>query len=74
MSWNYRVVRRQWDEFGDSTYAFHEAYYTGDGVVESITENPVVPQGDNMEDLASELELMKAALNYPFLDYDELQE
>lgn len=56
--WNYRVVRKKnayidptskKEEIG-YTYAIHEAFYDGSGHVGAITQDPVEPFGENVEE------------------------
>ena len=57
--WNYRVVRKKnkyidptnKKERIDYTYAIHEAYYDEKGHVGAITQEPVEPFGENIEEL-----------------------
>lgn len=70
MSWNHRVIRRTHSPSIDPewTYQIHEVYYSDDGSIESWTENPVAPRGENPTELQSEIRLFSAALNQPVLE------
>ena len=61
--WNYRVVRKKntyidpanKKERVDYTYAIHEAYYDENGHVGAITQEPVEPFGEDVEELRHQL-------------------
>ena len=80
--WNYRVIRKkhicmhatQTKERVDYTYGIHEAFYDENWYVGSITENPVEPFGENMEDLRHSWVMMAEAFGQPVLDYDNIPE
>ena len=69
MSWNYRVIRYVATEGGSDYYTIHEVYYTEEGVPYLVSEKPVTPFGDSVEELKSDLSMMRAALRRPPLDY-----
>lgn len=70
MSWNHRVIRRNNSPSRDPewTYQIHEVYYNDDGSIESWTENPVAPMGENPIELQSEIRYFSEALNKPVLE------
>ena len=80
--WNYRVVRKKHicvdstdnRERVDYTYAIHEAYYDKKGHVGAITDDPVEPFGDNIEELRHSWLMMAEAFGQPVLDYDDIPE
>ena len=80
--WNYRVVRKRHvytdpkdkREKVDYTYAIHEAFNDDDGYAGTITEHPVEPFGDNIEDLRHSWVTMAEAFGQPILDYDNIPE
>jgi hypothetical protein len=80
--WNYRIVRKRHtfiDSTGekervDYTYAIHEAYYDKKGHVGTITNDPVEPFGENIEELRHSWVMMAEAFGQPFLDYDNIPE
>ncbi len=75
--WNHRVVHRvhKHEKFGEEhVYAIHEAYYNDDGLVEGITQDPVEPWGETLEELKSSLQRMSNALTKPILEWDKLPE
>ena len=80
--WNYRVVRKRnkyidptnKKERIDYTYAIHEAYYDEKGHVGAITQEPVEPFGENIEELRHSWVMMAEAFGKPMLDYDKIPE
>jgi len=80
--WNYRVVRKKSvyadpkvkKERVDYTYAIHEAYYDKSGHVEAITQDPVEPFGENIEELRRSWVMMAEAFGQPILEYDNIPE
>ena len=70
MSWNYRVIHRK-DQAtsNEDVYAIHEVYYKGDKP-RAMTENPVSPIGENIEELCEDLKCYMAALDKPILEAD----
>jgi hypothetical protein len=76
--WNYRVVRKRYvnpdTERVSYTYAIHEAYYNNNGHVGSITQNPVEPFGENVEELRHSWIMMAEAFGQPLLDFDRIPE
>lgn len=70
MHWNYRVIKKR-EKYGD-VYYIHEAYYEGDDPRPTmISENPIAPLGDSLEELKGDLEYMVNALADPVIDWDE---
>jgi len=80
--WNYRVVRRKktWIDPGEKkekveySYAIHEAYYDKNGYVGAITQDPVEPFGETIEELRHAWVMMAEAFGQPILDYDNIPE
>jgi hypothetical protein len=70
--WNYRVVRKKSiyidrtnkKERVDYTYAIHEAYYDENGHVEAITQEPVEPFGENVEELRHSYDRKKDPIGF----------
>ena len=72
MSWDYRVVRR---EYGDEVIlGIYEAYYDDNGTCWAITEIPMVPYGETWDELAGDLGAMVRALGRRVLDYETREE
>jgi len=81
--WNYRVVRKKHIHVDPAdkkkgrvnyTYAIHEAYYDKNGHVGAITQDPIEPFGDNVEELRHAWVMMAEAFGQPILDYDGIPE
>jgi hypothetical protein len=80
--WNYRVVRKRYvkpdtgvrNERASYTYAIHEAYYDNNGYVGAITQDPVEPFGENIEELRHAWVMMVEAFGQPILDFETIPE
>jgi hypothetical protein len=80
--WNYRVIRKKSihidptykKESVDYTYAIHEAYYDKNGYVGAVTQDPVEPFGENVEELRHSWVMMAEAFGQPILDYENIPE
>ena len=80
--WNYRVVRKKntyidpanKKERIDYTYSIHEAYYDENGYAGAITQDPVGPFGENIEELRHSWVMMAEAFGQPILGYDNIPE
>ena len=80
--WNYRVVRKRYakpdtgsgNERANYTYAIHEAYYDSNKHVGAITQDPVEPFGENIEELRHAWVMMAEAFGQPILDFDSIPE
>ena len=65
--WNYRVVRKKYTNTIDKKekttyrYAIHEAYYDQNGYVGTITQDPIEPFGENIEELRHAWVMMSEA-------------
>jgi hypothetical protein len=71
MTWNYRVVRIEEEEY--DRYQLYEVYYDDDGKIEDMTEDSMHPYGESVEELQNDLEYMMEALKQPVLDMKELE-
>ena len=65
-TWNYRVILK------NRRYAIHEVYYDELGQIWTCTEEPVYPEGETLEELSTDLEHYRLALEEPVLDYGDL--
>ncbi len=80
--WNYRVIRKKniyhdslsKKERIDYMYAIHEAYYDKNGFVGAITQDPIEPFGENIEELRHSWVIMAEAFTKPILDYEKIPE
>ncbi len=66
MTWNYRVIEDK------EVFRIHEVYYNDAGEITAISEDPIVPQGETLEELKDDLEYYSAALKCPVLKKDEI--
>lgn len=72
-TWNHRVVRRVYEYAGNQTeelFQIHEVYYNSAGEITGMTENPVAPIGNDLEELKRNTEDFLKALSKPVLEYD----
>lgn len=77
MSWNHRVVRRFYPNthMDDSMlYEIHEVYYDDDGMIGSITKEPISIMEETVDDLKKTVERLTKCLEQPIIDYETLQE
>lgn len=77
MSWNHRVVRREYPDAAIEEdrvfYQIHETYYLGEDTP-SITEEPSRLMEQDMGQLRATLERMLRCLDAPVLDYETRKE
>ena len=66
MSLNYRVLHRA------NELAIHEVFYSDSGDVIGITETPVYPRAESIEELREELARYRVALDLPVLSDHEI--
>lgn len=66
MTWNYRVVR---DLF--SQYGIYEVYYDEGGNISAWTGGPEEPFGESLDELEENLKQMSMALLLPVLEETE---
>lgn len=64
--WNYRVARR------GTKVAIYEAYYDSTRGVTSLSEEPVSPEADDLDELRATLELLIQALDRSVLEYRDI--
>ncbi|MGL4422554.1 MAG: hypothetical protein ACRCZF_17940 [Gemmataceae bacterium] len=57
----------------DGTWGIHEVYYHEDGQIHWFSAEPVVPQGESVEQLANDLQRQANALNYEALDFNRME-
>jgi len=65
MSWNFRVVKHSYKD--DDVFQIHEVYYKN-GQPDMISENGIVPFGEDLTDLSDTMIYMMQALTKPVLD------
>jgi len=75
MTWNHRVVAREWKGFNEIEVVFgiHEIYYNKDGIPEMCTEDAVSVVGANLAEISNTLLWMKKALKKPILSYSDFE-
>lgn len=78
--WNYRVIKKEYPlpkSMGDGyeyVYEIREVYYDEDGKIQSWTEEPVGPTGNDEKDLLGSMILMMNAFREPVLEIDRNDE
>lgn len=66
MTWNYRVI------FNKDVFQIHEVYYNEAGEITAISQDPIAPVGETLEELQGDLEYYLHALKRPVLKMDEI--
>ena len=72
MTWNYRVVKTELDDYIE--YSIHEVYYDENGEPDGVTENPSWPAGETWEEFQADLNSYNMAMLQPVLDYNTFLE
>jgi len=71
MTWNYRVVKYDTNE--NIIYRIHEVFYDQDDNIEFFTEDAVLPEGDSLKELMTDLQfMMDDVKECPILSLKEL--
>lgn len=77
MSWNYRVINRKYNHplTGEETneYGIYEVFYNKNGTIYACSKHKMEPHGETIYELIADLEFMKAALEKPILNYDDIK-
>ena len=71
MSWNYRIVKRIYNEDIIETFAIHLIHYDDSGNPELVTEKHCHGLGRTLEELKDEIELLHLAFEKPILNYED---
>jgi len=66
MSWNYRVIEH------DGMFTIHEVCYNDKGDITSISQDPMGPSGDTLEELKGDMKYFLQALDMPVLKKEEI--
>ena len=66
ISWDYRVIEH------DGMFTIHEVHYNEKGGIVSISEDPMGPSGDTMEELKDDMQYFLLALDRPVLKKGEI--
>ena len=69
MSWNYRITKHE--DKGEEWYGIHEVYYDKDGDPDMISENPIAAHGLTVDEIRSDLDMMRQAFDKPVVNYDD---
>ena len=72
MPWNYRVIHRKHANDED-TYAIHEVYYNDYGEITLWSQDGIEPAGLTLEELRADIDMQRAALTKPILEWKELE-
>ena len=70
MSWNYRVVKEEYE--GEPYYFIKEVYYDKDGEIEAIAEDPIRLDGLTIEDIKEDIYLVGFAFSRDVIDFNEV--
>ena len=66
-SWDYRVI----EDHG--AFTVHEVHYNDKGDIISISEEPMGPSGETLEELKDDMEFFLQALDRPVLRKGEIE-
>lgn len=67
MVWNYRVIEH------DKLFYIHEVYYNDNGDITAISEDPMHPHGETLEELKNDMEYFLQALSRPVLQKEKIK-
>jgi hypothetical protein len=67
MTWNYRVIENE------GMFHIHEVYYNDKGEITAISEDPIAPAGETLEELKGDLKYYQQAGKRPILKRLNLQ-
>lgn len=71
--WNYRVMLTKDKENLENYFGIKEVYYNDDNSIMAISENPISPFGETLEELTNDLEKFQKALKLPVLIESEIK-
>ena len=66
-SWDYRVIER------GGAFTVHEVHYNEKGDIISISEDPMGPSGETLEELKADMEFFLQALGRPVLRKEDIE-
>ena len=66
MSWDYRVIENH------GMFTIREVHYNDKGDITSISEDPMVPSGETLEELKDDMQYFLQALDSPMLKKEEI--
>ena len=67
MVWNYRVIEH------DGLFHIHEVYYNDNGSICAISEDPMHPHGESLEELERDMEHFLQAFDRPVLKKEKIK-
>jgi hypothetical protein len=67
MPWNYRVIENK------GMFHIHEVYYNDKGEIIAISEDPIAPAGETLEELKGDLKYCQQAVKRPVLKKEEMK-
>lgn len=67
MVWNYRIIEH------DRMFYIHEVYYNDNGDITAISEDPMHPHGETLEELKNDLEYFRQAFIRPILKKEKIK-
>ena len=67
ISWDYRIIEH------DGAFTVHEVHYNDKGDIISISEDPMGPSGETLEELKEDMEYFLQAFNRPVLRKEEIE-
>lgn len=67
MSWDYRVIEHE------GAFTVHEVHYNDKGAIISISEDPMGPSGETLEELKADMEFFLRALDRQVLRKEEIE-
>jgi len=68
-SWNYRIIKTI--GYSKPIYRIHEVYYDDSGKIEGWTKEPVLPYGENVDELREDIYYFLQAFRQPILELKE---
>ena len=67
ISWDYRIIEH------DGVFTVHEVHYNDMGGIISVSEDPMGPSGETLEELKEDMEYFLQAFNMPVLGKEEIK-
>ena len=66
ISWDYRIIE------DEGAFIIHEIHYNDRGDIISISEDPMGPSGETLEELKDDMQYFLQALGMPVLKKEEI--
>jgi hypothetical protein len=67
MTWNYRVIENE------GMFHIYEVYWNDKGEITAISEDPIAPAGETLEELREDLKYYQQAIKRPILKKEEIK-